>query len=231
MKLAMARNWIGGFFITMTYPGEFTYSLEEVHTHLANMRKRLIRQFPDGRAMWRMEIMPRQTGASRGEFVPHFHLLLLPGGEPMTQETMAAWIRRAWWEVVGSGDPDHEIHGADVRLINNRRHANSYVSKYAAKQSISHYETEWTGRHWGYFGEWDFSPALVIKMSARRVIELKRMAVKLLEARHVKYARRLHRSAAEKGWSVFGLGDVTHEVWTDVFDSTVLQMIMATSGE
>ena len=170
-----------------------------------------------------------QRGASRGEFVPHFHLLLLPAGEPVTQETMAALIRRAWWEVVGSGDPDHEVHGADVRLITNRRHANRYVSKYAAKQSTSHYETEWTGRHWGFFGDWDFSPSLVVKLPLARVIELKRMAVKLLEARKTKYARRLHRSYAEKGWFTFGLGDSTHEAWADVFDSTAFAMILATN--
>ena len=67
MKLAMARNWVGGFFITLTYPGEFTHSLKEAHTHLANMRKRVTRQFPGCRSGWRMEIMPRQRGASRGE--------------------------------------------------------------------------------------------------------------------------------------------------------------------
>lgn len=225
-KLAKLRNFTGGFFITLTYPGEYINTLEETHVHLANFRKRLLRRFPGAGFFWRMEIKPRLSGASQGELVPHFHLLLMTG-EPMSQADMIGWISRAWWEVVGSNNLDHLAAGTNVRVIENKVHAQRYVSKYAAKPSINAWSRIYPGRHWGTAGALDFACPLTVKLPLARLAELKRLAAKLLRARGSGYAKRLHRSDSEKGWSCFGLGDESLSSFSDVFDSTAMRMIFA----
>jgi hypothetical protein len=225
-KLAKLRNVSGGFFITLTYPGEYQFTLQESHDHLSALRKRIVRKYPMAGAFWRMEILPRKSGASRGELVPHFHLLLFTHDQS-TISDMITWFSRSWYEIVGSENPDHLAAGTNVRLIESKKHAQRYVSKYAAKQSTYAWARIYPGRHWGTFGELDLSCVLVVKIPLARMAEMKRLAAKLLKARGSTFSRRLHRSAPDKGWSVFGLGDSSYDGWHDMFESTVLRMVMA----
>lgn len=225
-KLAKLRNFTGGYFITLTYPGEYTFTLEQSHVHLANFRKRLARKYPSYGMFWRMEILPRKSGASAGELVPHFHLLLKTGEETLLAD-LITWVSQAWWEVVGSNDSSHLKAGTNVRLIESRRHAQRYVSKYAAKPTINAWSRIYPGRHWGTAGALDFACILKVRLPLAKLPELKRSAAKLLKARGSKYTRRLHRSDPDKGWSCFGLGDESLSSFSDVFDSTALRMLLA----
>jgi hypothetical protein len=173
-----------------------------------------------------MELLPRKSGASAGEIVPHFHILLYTHDQSTIRDVMT-WFSQAWYEVVGSKNPDHLAAGTNVRLIENRKHATRYVAKYAAKQAISAWSRIYPGRHWGTFGALDFTCILAVKLPLARLAELKRLAAALLKSRGSNFSRRLHRSDADKGWSCFGLGDSSYDGWQDVFDSTAMRMILA----
>lgn len=235
-KLAKVRNPTGGLFCTITYPGEFLYSPSQVKDHLKRLRKRLLRRFPGAGVFWRMEIKTRLSGASEGQKVPHFHLLvfLREGAIPLVD--FRAWLALTWWECVGSGDASHRLAGTQADLIMNRAHAQRYASKYAAKpdeellencQDLTiQSELSW-GRHWGTFGEFDLTEAMTITVSLNQLHELRRMAAKLLKSKGRAYAKRLKRSNGNQGFTVFGLGDLSFDGWGHFTESTIMKMLLA----
>jgi len=74
------------------------------------------------------------------------------------------WVAKAWWQVVGSGDPDHKAAGTSIRQFYSAKHAMRYCAKYVAKvvptvASLDgadgiHYAE--VGRWWGVWNEEDF---------------------------------------------------------------------------
>lgn len=194
--LARTRDVETGLFVTLTYPAEFPTDPKIYHAHLNSLIKRLKRTCPEARGVWRLEFQKR--GA------PHFHLLIF--GVPHSARNMRRWFKVAWYQVVGSGDLKHLEAGTQCDPILSRKHANRYAAKYAAK--VDHEPTDQpTGRLWGHFGQLDQTSLFFCILTRQQTIEFRRLVVRWLASRGMRYGRRLSRMTAGKGFSVFGLGD------------------------
>lgn len=204
-KMARSRNMDSGYFGTFTYPGDFTYESKDVKSHLSTFRKRIFRLLPQARIIWRMEILPRQTGDSAGEFVPHFHLLIF--GIPYGHEVWLESKLSEWWdEIANHNDADVPFLRSEVKQIRSRKMAVYYASKYAAK--VSDWSDSEFGRHWGFWGAWDETPSSVFRMQQAQVIEIKRLFRSYLKARGKQSLAKMFASIRQDfGISIFGLGD------------------------
>jgi len=124
---------------------------------------------------WRLEMKPRRSGKQKGQWIPHFHLLLWfdePRGPrlPHFREFIAA----AWNSIVEPSDLQHKRVGTSVdRVKNTHGQAASklmnYLAKYLCKQEaidLRDYRKGETlpvrtGRVWGFKNE-DAMPTEVI---------------------------------------------------------------------
>lgn len=107
--------------------------------HWANLRKRIMRKYPDIYGLWFFEFQKR--GA------PHFHFIT---STPIDNK----WLRESWNDIV---DPDNEIHrrrGACAQELYKKDAAGAYAAKYTAKdeQKIVPEKFQDVGRFWGTFG-------------------------------------------------------------------------------
>lgn len=126
-------------FLTLTYPADWPDDFAVWKQHIAAMRKRLLRRYPRASLIWRLEFQKR--GA------PHFHILLF--GVPFVPH---AWLARAWYDIVGSGDDRHLAAGTEVRHSRSWRQTMHYVSKYLAKTDLE-LDSQPVGRYWAICGE------------------------------------------------------------------------------
>jgi len=228
-RLAMARNiGYGGFFITLTYPGEFRFLPDEVAIHNANFRKALIRKYPNVGVFWRKELKPRLSGASVGEIVPHFHLLAF-NADPRSLLYIRRWVRLTWSRIIAIPDTPRRLVRTQVDPITTRKHAMRYCSKYAAKvEQIEVDDDDFlTGRHWGYYGTLDFNPAFVFTVNQEQLIDFKRLLRAWLKSKKRTYHKRLARIREDFGYSVFGLGDLSQDLPPPLNDLTVIRMVFA----
>jgi hypothetical protein len=125
-------------FVTLTYPRQFPSDPGIYTRDLDTFSKRLRRTFPHSSALWKLEF--QQRGA------PHYHLLVM--GVPFLAR---AWLSRAWFAVVNSGDDKHLRAGTQVQRCHSARKACAYAAKYVAK--VSDCVPVWhTGRFWGAIG-------------------------------------------------------------------------------
>jgi hypothetical protein len=131
--------------VTLTYPREFPQDARVYHRHLDNFHRSLsyVKQNRYG-AIWRLEFQRR--GAA------HFHILFV-FQEPVDIARYRVWCRRTWYRVVASGDPQHRVHGADVRAVYEKRSSAGalmrYLIKYLGKEDPEERES---GRCWGCWG-------------------------------------------------------------------------------
>lgn len=230
-KLAMLRDASGGYFATLTYAGRFMWTPTEVKNHLAIFRKALLRRFPRVGAFWRMELKPRLSGASAGEIVPHFHLLIF-GANPPSLAYMRRWVSHVWSRIAHYPDSEPRKLRTQCDEITTRRHAANYASKYAAKvgeDSTLVLLQDWNswGRHWGVFGELDLAAVMCVQVGLDQLVRFKRLVRAWLKSRGSRYAKRLAKIREDFGCSVFGLGDLSPGGSGDLFDSTISKMIWA----
>lgn len=230
-KLAQMRDVTGGFFVTLTYPGQFFQSPDRVKENLFALRKALQRAFPAVGVFWRMELKRRLSGASKGEIAPHFHLLVFGAGVDL--ETFDAEIRRCWYRITGDGSQANFENCVDVKDMTTRKHAAIYCAKYSAKMADTDstlvlYDTwssQW-GRHWGYFGELNFDALTTITIPVEQLVNFKRLVKRWLKKKAPHFAKWLGRSDKYSSFSVLGLGGQSFECWGDLFSSTVFRMIL-----
>lgn len=162
-------------FVTLTYPEMFP-SPQKAKEHLDAFGKRLKRRWPRAAFVWRLEFQRR--GA------PHFHLIVF--GIPFMPP---GWLARAWYEVVGSGDPRHAAAGTEVRRVRNFRRAVAYAAKYLAKTGDRGGDggvsaIEGLGRIWGVVGRGCLPIRTVrVVLSWRQFWELKRDLRRFVERR------------------------------------------------
>jgi hypothetical protein len=148
------------YFLTLTYPSEFSNDGIRIKRDLATMRKRL-RRMGVRDDIWFLEFQLR--GA------PHFHLYLgqCPTGN---LERGIKACANAWYEIVGSGDLKHlkftlgECGGKNKPCLEPMRnpHAASYYAvKYVVKADQKKVPEAYqnVGRFWGYGG--DLKPVFV----------------------------------------------------------------------
>lgn len=238
-QLAMLRNPTGGLFVTLTYPGKFDYSPEEVKTHLERFRHALLYHFPDCGVFWRMELKERLSGASAGQIAPHFHLLVFLYQSDWTVYDFRAWLAYTWWSSVGSLDPKHREVGTQADIILNRKHAQCYASKYAAKedellincQDLSINPDNLTiqswGRRWGKFGALNLAEMFTVTVDLNKIHDIRRYAARLLRSKGRDYGKRLKHQNGRLGFSVFGLGDCSLGIWEHFTDSTIFKILMS----
>lgn len=221
-------------FLTVTYPDRFPVDdIETWNGHLEAFRRRFERRYPLYRGIWRKELKERKSGEFKGMLAPHWHFIVFTdiSGTPQIEIEMIEshgkliertvspvskmiekWAKRAWFEIVDSGDEKHAQHGAFAVAIRNRRHAYKYISKYVAKEDSDGFAV---GRRWGRFGDFDTTASRTAIMSQQEYVEFKRLVRRWLKARDrasekkaaAPYHKKLARRPADKGCTLFGLGD------------------------
>jgi hypothetical protein len=176
--------------ITLTYPGDWSAFGDDRQwkAHLRAFRERLQRKYGKLGVCWKLEFQKR--GA------PHFHLLCYFGSAVGLSRKLRTWVSRAWYEVVGSGQPDHLVVGTNVRPIHSVRQVASYVSKYVAK--LVDDVPMSVGRWWGVWN-WSLMPVVLLRavLSSREFYRLRRV---LLAVRRSHGSRMPIRGAAQGIW-------------------------------
>jgi hypothetical protein len=182
--VASLRREIRPTFATLTYPDLFDTDPRRWKRDLEALFKRILHRWPAAVIIWKMEPKERKTGQNKGNIAPHFHLLIY--NVPWTY--LVHWMGRAWWEVVGSGNPDHLAAGTRVEAVRSVRGVLNYTAKYICKSESANLPG-W-GRYWGVVnrqpgeGNGGGLPALQGKIE---VIELDPEAAKIV----LRYMRHL----------------------------------------
>lgn len=141
-------------FVTLTYPAQYPACPKAWKAHLRAFMRRLQRHPAFQGAVWKMEHQKR--GA------PHFHLLTFTE-MPLGHE----WVARNWYEVVGSGRPEHLEAGTSCEPIRSWRGVKWYTAKYVAKSAALDVPDDvvelWrrSGRWWGRVGNLVIEPEAV----------------------------------------------------------------------
>lgn len=236
-------------FVTMTYSDDVAKDwMFKVRDHMELFRKQLEYHYPNVRAVWRLELVTRKSGAFYGQFIPHWHMLVwLPKDTPPERKAKILegdgqlW-RNAWHNITHSNDDNHLAkYGVQVTECKSRKHAYSYCSKYLAK---TEFETLEAGRRWGRIGTFDTEPELSTEITARQYVHLKRMLNAYLKAEALKrfrnqkvvipfaplplshfqqFWRYFKRMTIRRGCTVFGLGFISQDVGIDA--QTIYKMI------
>lgn len=148
-RLGMIRREVVPLFVTLTYPGLYTGDAKTCKLNLEALRKRFERA--GVASVWRLEYKTRRSGASKGEAVPHFHMLVwCPGGLPL--EDFRPWVSKVWYEVVGSGQTSHLEAGTSCEVMRSWRGVMWYAAKYISKEDLSRLPAG-VGRLWGVINE------------------------------------------------------------------------------
>lgn len=134
--------------VDLTYPGKPELVPTDgriVKRHLDRFFDRLAYRFHQVTALWVEEFQER--GA------PHFHLMVY-GLPARLAHAFKLWTSRAWWECVGSNDPDHLKAGTKVARVNSWGQAVGYLAAYAGKVEQKTIPEGFTnmGRFWGVKG-------------------------------------------------------------------------------
>jgi hypothetical protein len=136
--------------VTYTYPLEFTSDGLVVRRHREAMKMRWTRKWGPPKGAWVLEFQKR--GA------PHLHTYV--GLPDVPEEVFLKRARRAWYEIVGSGDWRHLSQGVDVRRCfyghaeENARRVADYFWRESGKLEQKQVPEEYmnVGRFWGYWG-------------------------------------------------------------------------------
>jgi hypothetical protein len=110
--------------ITLTYPGDWRPVCPDgkaLKGHLRALRERWRRKWGGPQGTWALEFQPRPDQPTDQQYAPHYHLYLGKPGEADFEHDRTdgrvvwEWARKAWWEVVDSGNWAHRYHGVHVR--------------------------------------------------------------------------------------------------------------------
>lgn len=166
-------------FVTLTYPDLFSDQLDKWKRDIDAFGKRLARRHPQAGFIWRIEFKERKSGTNVGKMAPHFHLLVYGVGKG----DLLAWVPKAWWGVVASGDRDHLRAGTRVERIYSWGGVMRYVGKYIAKED--RYPEDWQGRAWGIVGRSNLPWAVevIIDLTQEQSVKLVRLGRKMIGAK------------------------------------------------
>ena len=171
-------------FLTVTYPDDIEPTPAKVGRDLDCFAERLRRKYPTVGVLWSKEFQYRKSGEHPGKIFPHFHMLIL--NVPLVE---MEWVKRAWFEVVGSTDENHYKAGVRIERVSGSKQAIAYVSKYVSKDELAEvgltvlsavagvfplavvslwwlaYVTAETGRTWGVLGRDEVDKLISISYS------------------------------------------------------------------
>lgn len=135
-------------FVTLTYPDD---SACHHYPDRAYQRQRFftaVETFLGGKTscIWRVEWKPRKTGLRKGEYMPHWHVLVI-GCRWLPKR----WVRATWRAILGGRKGPL---ATDVKLVRGHEGAIKYVAKYLSKQhaldiATYHNNPFQHGRAWG----------------------------------------------------------------------------------
>jgi hypothetical protein len=152
-------------FVTLTYPGEYSYDPLMWKKNLKAFRAALERSWGDvfRGAIWRLEQQKR--GA------PHFHLLVC-WHEKVPIRLLRTFVRQTWTRIVGGAGPNAkwvrtQVQDCRIQAVGGLPKLMSYLCKYLGKKSHSGWLDPLTGellavgRSWGEWGELPYAVAEV----------------------------------------------------------------------
>lgn len=216
--MAAQRHGTPQSFLTLTYPDEiFPFGRPGLwKRNLEAFRRRFEREYPEKRAIWRLETEKRKSGRFLGAVAPHFHMLVWD----VDSDELATWARQAWWEIVGSQLNKHKEHGTHCAPIRSRKHAYWYVSKYVAKVESTDDDilNSEVGRRWGRIGQFDVSESFTATMTRSEYVQFRRLIAGWMKAKRRDYAKRFKKASARLGCTVFGMGDSDHKAGPSLLD-------------
>lgn len=236
-RMAKKSNYTRPLFLTLTYPDETIGYLpggRDYKRDIDCFEKRLRREFPECGGIWRIEAEPRKSGALKGYYVPHFHVLI--DGIMHDVAYLRKLFRQWWFEIITDDKKNGRLPRVDVQVVKSRRHAMHYINKYMSKETaadenshISHSHKSIIGRHWAVFGNWQEIIVEKTKLTRDEFLALRRLAVRWLNARKNHYAKRLAHSKSRQGFSIFGLG-CDKSVGQNREDTTIHNMLLFVTG-
>lgn len=180
-KVAQVQKDKMPIFVTLTYPDEFPDNPKKWARDIDAFRKRFSRR--GWGAIWKKELKPRQSGKSVGKVAPHFHMLVWGA----SYIDLIQFVSHAWYEVVGSNNPDHLSAGTRVEKIHSPNGVKSYCSKYLCKEDEGKAnQGDGLGRFWGVinYEAIPWAVAVQVDFSApRQVFELLRLMRRFMKMR------------------------------------------------
>jgi hypothetical protein len=196
-KFCKVRELDASWFVHLTYPDEFPEDdWETWKRDLKVFIQRLLYQCAawgvPAAGVWRLEVKIRKTGEwGAGKPAPHYHIMLLGLDGVVGLATFQQWLSQTWWEVVGSGDPDHLRAGTKAERMRSRRGTMAYLSEYVAKKDeevavLFALKKLQTGRVWGQFGELDCSPSMIVYLPATALPAFRRTVSAWLRSQTVR---------------------------------------------
>jgi len=169
--------------ITLTWPSEFPGDGREVKRCLKNINRRLVRC--GWRGVWILEF--------QGRGAPHFHLFVSCGRVLRSCERQAfkAWLSRAWFDIVGSGDDKHLRAGTRFERLRSGN-LSGYARKYGEKLIQKDVPAEFynVGRFWGRVGRPSVPSVVVYSGNFQGMVRLVRALRKCRDSARRVWRRR-----------------------------------------
>lgn len=138
-------------FVTLTFPDLFVDTPGRKMSQYLHVFRRGIENYLDKQIsiLWRIEWMPRQTGARINYLFPHFHLLIFA-----VRYIPYVVVNNMWKAALGY----RKYCRTETEAMRSKWEAIHYVSKYLAKTNGSlvygpYLNTEQDGRRWGILRE------------------------------------------------------------------------------
>jgi hypothetical protein len=136
-----------GVFLTLTYPDalwEVDYYRRTMNrsVFLRDLEKHLDREVS---VLWRVEWVKRKSGARKGQYAPHIHMMCLG-----IRFVAAAFVRQTWRSALQCSGP----LATDVRGVTGNEGCGRYLAKYISKapslDNAAYLNRPWmAGRTWG----------------------------------------------------------------------------------
>ncbi len=138
-------------FLTLTYSDKCAWQDGAIgKKHLEAFQKRLFRRWGKFPVVWKLEVKDRKSGVNVGAIVPHFHLLAFAN---LPLDEFRSWLSVAWYEVVGSGDPEHFAAGTAAEQVRSWNGVHAYAAKYMGKLEKLIGSSGNLGRVWGIWNK------------------------------------------------------------------------------
>jgi hypothetical protein len=166
------------WFMTLTWPGLFSGDWREWKRCKRAIEKRLRRKLGKAfKGVCRLE--PQERGA------PHLSYMVW-GCKFLDTKEGKAWLSRAWYEVVGSGDLKHLKAGTQVQRVESMDRLQKYVCKYQSKKTKGDKNEFFdypVGRYWWHFGNIQMVENDVRTLSPETFYQLRRVIKGLYKAK------------------------------------------------
>lgn len=151
--------------------------------------------------LWKREWVRRKSGALKGSYVPHFHLVytIKDSNEDSYLPTVSR-IALKWVEITGTQEKEKALrvalHPKSFRYVESRKQMQKYMSKYLVKNDPISTE-ESIGRNWGRLGNLEVHNGEVIYVTEDETVFLKRCLRKIVKNPKGYFKVSLNRQATQ----------------------------------